>query len=114
MRHTLERSCRPKTEPMRWDSGWLPKSDDTYATRSRSPRAKGRAAGCDSCGGRMRLAVTAQNCAYFWEMASASSALKGYAIAWKGCTGGSRPICRSLRTCAKVSNVNQQITRTQL
>ena len=34
---TLERSGRPKPEPMRWDRGWLPKSEDTYATRRRSP-----------------------------------------------------------------------------
>lgn len=68
--------------------------------RSRSPRASGRAAGCVICGCRMRDAVSAQYCAYFCEMASASSTLKGYAIAWKGWTGGRRPHARSLRTCS--------------
>ena len=45
------------------------------------------------------LAVTAQCSAYLDEMARARSAEKGYAIAWKGCTGGSRPAARSLCTC---------------
>ena len=53
----------PNTEPMRCDSGWLPKSEDTYATRSRSPGARGRAEGWASGGSASRAATEAQNSA---------------------------------------------------
>lgn len=39
-------------------------------------------------------------------MASASSAETGYAIAWNGCTGGSRPAARSRRTCRSESTAD--------
>ena len=47
----------------------------------------------------MQEAVSEQYWAYLELMASARSALKGYAIAWNGCTGGSRPQCKSFLTC---------------
>ena len=47
----------------------------------------------------MQEAVSAQYWAYLALIASARSAVKGYAMAWNGCTGGSRPLCRSFLTC---------------
>ncbi len=47
----------------------------------------------------MHEAVSAQYWAYLELIASARSALKGYAMAWNGCTGGKRPLCRSFLTC---------------
>ena len=47
----------------------------------------------------MQEAVRAQYWAYLELIASARSALNGYAMAWNGCTGGKRPHCRSFLTC---------------
>ena len=95
---TFLRSWPPKTEPMRWLSGWFPRSELTYATRSLWPAASGTACGWTNWGMLRRCAVTRQHSAYFLEIASATSAGNGYAIAWKGCTGGKRLEDKSLRT----------------
>lgn len=65
------------------------------------PRDWGR--GWGKGGNDSLAAVSAQDSAYFAEIAKANSALNGYAIAWNGCTGGKRPAARSRRTCKRGS-----------
>ena len=56
----------PNTEPIRWDSGWLAKSEDTKPTRRRCPelRSTGCPGACWMGGMPSWVAVRAQCSAY--------------------------------------------------